>query len=88
MSNETFITLFMLGVLVVVFLVACIFVPNFYKPQNIVNILTNNWYIVIIGIGVTLPADHGQLRHVGRRGDRADGRPLRVFLPGSERLAK
>jgi len=28
-------------------------VPNFYKPQNIINILTNNWYIVIIGIGVT-----------------------------------
>ena len=53
MSNETFITLFMLGVLVVIFLVACLFVPNFYKPQNIVNILTNNWYIVIIGIGVT-----------------------------------
>jgi ribose/xylose/arabinose/galactoside ABC-type transport system permease subunit len=53
MSNETFITLFMLGVLVVIFLVACLIVPNFYKPQNIVNILTNNWYIVIIGIGVT-----------------------------------
>jgi ribose/xylose/arabinose/galactoside ABC-type transport system permease subunit len=52
-SNETYITLFMLGVLLIVFLVACIFVPNFYKPQNIVNILTNNWYIVILGIGVT-----------------------------------
>lgn len=53
MSNETYLTLFMIGVLLVVFLVACIFVPNFYKPQNIRNILTNNWYIVIIGIGVT-----------------------------------
>ena len=53
MSNETFITLFMLGVLGVIFLVACLIVPNFYKPQNIINILTNNWYIVIIGIGVT-----------------------------------
>ncbi len=53
MSNETFITLFMIGVLVVLFLVAVIFVPNFAKPQNIINILTNNWYIVIIGIGVT-----------------------------------
>jgi ribose transport system permease protein len=52
-SNETFITLFMIGVLVVIFLVASLFVPNFYKPQNIINILTNNWYIVIIGIGVT-----------------------------------
>jgi ribose/xylose/arabinose/galactoside ABC-type transport system permease subunit len=53
MSNETFITLFMAGVLLVVFLIACLFVPNFYKPQNIVNILTNNWYLIIIGIGVT-----------------------------------
>ncbi len=53
MSNETFITLFMIGVLVVLFLIACLFVPNFYKPQNIVNILTNNWYIVIIGVGVS-----------------------------------
>jgi ribose transport system permease protein len=53
MSNETFITLFMIGVLAVIFLIACLFVPNFYKPQNIINILTNNWYIVIIGIGVT-----------------------------------
>ena len=53
MSNETFITLFMIGVLVVFFLIACLFVPNFYKPQNIVNILTNNWYIVIIGVGVS-----------------------------------
>lgn len=52
LSNETFITLFMMGVLVVIFLIACLFVPNFYKPQNIVNILTNNWYIIIIGIGV------------------------------------
>jgi len=53
MSNEAYITLFMVGVLIAVFLVACIFVPNFYKPQNIVNILTNNWYIVILGIGVS-----------------------------------
>ncbi len=52
-SNESFITLFMIGVLVVLFLIASAVVPNFYKPQNILNILTNNWYIVIIGIGVT-----------------------------------
>lgn len=53
MSNETFITLFMIGVLVVLFLIFCLFVPNFFTPKNIINILTNNWYIVIIGIGVT-----------------------------------
>jgi ribose transport system permease protein len=53
MSNESFLSLFMLGVLVVLFGVACLFVPNFYRPQNMVNILTNNWFIVILGIGVT-----------------------------------
>lgn len=53
MSNESFITLFMIGVLFVLFLIAGLAVPNFLKPQNIVNILTNNWYIIIVGIGVT-----------------------------------
>jgi ribose transport system permease protein len=53
MSNESFLSLFMLGVLVVLFGVACLFVPNFYRPQNMVNILTNNRFIVILGIGVT-----------------------------------
>ena len=52
-SNETFITLFMIGVLVVLFLIFSLFVPNFFTPKNIINILTNNWYLVIIGIGVT-----------------------------------
>ncbi len=52
MSNESFISLFMLGVLVVLFGIACAFVPNFYLPQNMINILTNNWFIVILGIGV------------------------------------
>jgi ribose transport system permease protein len=53
MSNESFITLFMIGVLVVVFGIACIVVPNFYLPQNILNLIANSWYIIILGIGVT-----------------------------------
>ncbi len=53
LSNESFITLFMIGVLVVLFGVACIVVPNFYLPQNMINLLTNNWYVIIVGIGVT-----------------------------------
>jgi ribose/xylose/arabinose/galactoside ABC-type transport system permease subunit len=52
-SNESFITLFMVGVLVALYGVACIFVPNFWLPRNVVNILTNNWYIIILGIGVS-----------------------------------
>jgi ribose transport system permease protein len=53
MSNESFITLFMIGILVVLFGAACAVVPNFYLPRNIINLLTNNWFIIILGIGVT-----------------------------------
>ncbi len=52
-SNESFITLSMVGVLILLFGIAVIFVPNFYQPQNMLNLITNNWYIVILGIGVT-----------------------------------
>ena len=30
-----------------------LFVPNFYLPQNMLNLVTNNWFIIILGIGVT-----------------------------------
>jgi ribose transport system permease protein len=40
-------------VLVVLFGIATVFVPNFYQPQNMLNLITNSWYIVILGIGVT-----------------------------------
>lgn len=53
MSNETFVTLLMAGVLVFLVAVAVIFVPNFYQPRNILNLITNNWYVIILGIGVT-----------------------------------
>ncbi len=53
LSNDSFITFFMVGVLVLLFGIACLFVPNFYLPQNMINLLTNNWYIIILGIGVS-----------------------------------
>jgi ribose transport system permease protein len=53
MSNESFITLFMVGVLLILIVIAGLVVPNFFTFQNLLNILTNNWFIVIIGIGVT-----------------------------------
>jgi ribose transport system permease protein len=43
----------MVGVLVVLFAVACAFVPNFYLPKNMINLITNNWFVIILGIGVT-----------------------------------
>ncbi len=53
MSDESFITLFMIGILVILFGIACVFVPNFYQPQNIINLVTNYWFVIIVGIGVT-----------------------------------
>lgn len=53
MSDESFITVFMIGVLVILFGIACAVVPNFYQPQNMINLITNNWFIIILGIGVT-----------------------------------
>jgi ribose/xylose/arabinose/galactoside ABC-type transport system permease subunit len=53
MSNESFLTLFMIGVLVVLVGIACVFVPNFYFLQNIINLVTNYWFVIILGIGVT-----------------------------------
>ena len=53
MNNETFITLFMFGVLILIFTLASIIVPNFFQIKNMINILTNNWYIIMLGIGVT-----------------------------------
>jgi ribose/xylose/arabinose/galactoside ABC-type transport system permease subunit len=53
MSNESYITLIMAGVLISLFGIACVFVRNFYLPQNVLNILTNFWFTIILGIGVT-----------------------------------
>jgi ribose/xylose/arabinose/galactoside ABC-type transport system permease subunit len=53
LSDESFITLFMLGVLIIVFSIACLFVPNFFSVQNVINLITNNWFVIILGIGVT-----------------------------------
>ena len=53
LSDESFITLFMLGVLLVVFSLASLVVPNFFTAQNIINLITNNWFVIILGIGVT-----------------------------------
>ena len=36
-SNESFLTLFMIGVLVVLFIIAGTVVPNFFLPQNMLN---------------------------------------------------
>ncbi len=52
-SNEMFIVLLMTGVLLALITIASIFIPGFYRGQTFINLVTNNWYIVIIGIGFT-----------------------------------
>jgi len=53
LSDESFITVFMIGVLVIVFILASFVVPNFFKPQTVLNLIMNNWFVVVLGIGVT-----------------------------------
>jgi ribose transport system permease protein len=35
------------------FLVAAVMVPNFHQPLNILNLVTNNWAVIALGVGVT-----------------------------------
>ena len=53
MSNLSFITLAMFGVLVGVFAVASILVPRFFDINNVSNLIAQQTDIIIIGIGVT-----------------------------------
>ncbi len=52
-SNEMLIVLLMMGVLAVLVIIAWLFVPGFAQVQTLINLVTNNWYVVILGIGVT-----------------------------------
>ena len=53
MSDEAFITSLVAGVAIILFLIASIMVPNFFQWQNVVNLVTNNWAVIALGIGVT-----------------------------------
>jgi ribose transport system permease protein len=53
MSDEMFITLLVASVAVGLFLVASILVPNFFQLLNMVNLVTNNWAVISLGVGVT-----------------------------------
>ena len=53
MSNESFINLSMFVVLIVAFALASLLIPKYFSVQIALNLLANNWYIIILGIGVT-----------------------------------
>jgi len=52
-SDETFITLLVVCVAIGLFIVASFFVPNFFQLLNMLNLVTNNWAIITLGVGVT-----------------------------------
>ena len=52
-SDEMFITLLVASVAVGLFLIASIMVPNFFQLLNMLNLVTNNWAVISLGIGVT-----------------------------------
>ena len=52
-SDEMFITLLVASVAVLLFLVASFFVPNFFQWLNLLNLVTNNWAVISLGVGVT-----------------------------------
>ncbi|MTI17299.1 ABC transporter permease [Rhodobacteraceae bacterium RKSG542] len=53
MSDESFITLLVVGVAIGLFLLASAVLPNFFQFQNLVNLVTNNWAVISLGIGVS-----------------------------------
>jgi len=53
LSDEMFITSLVAGAAVALFLLASVLVPNFFQFQNVVNLVTNNWAVISLGVGVT-----------------------------------
>jgi Ribose/xylose/arabinose/galactoside ABC-type transport systems, permease components len=88
LSDESFITLFMIGVLIVLFGLACLVVPNFYLPKNILNLITNNWFIIILGIGVTFVLITGNYDMSVGANIALDRRVVCLFLPGGQCLTE
>jgi ribose transport system permease protein len=53
MGDEAFITLLVASVAVGLFLFASLLVPNFFQLLNMLNLVTNNWAVISLGVGVS-----------------------------------
>lgn len=53
LSDEGFITVLVASVAVGLFLFASLLVPNFFQLQNMLNLVTNNWAVISLGVGVS-----------------------------------
>jgi ribose transport system permease protein len=61
LSNETYLNWVMFFVLIVLFGLGSIFIENYFSVATVLNIIANNWYIIILGIGVTFLLVSGHL---------------------------
>ena len=52
-SNESYLNRVMFLVLIVLFGAASLSIKNYFSTATALNLIANNWYIVILGIGVT-----------------------------------
>ena len=41
------------AILLTAFVICLMTVPNFFQFQNLVNLVTNNWAVIAVGVGVT-----------------------------------
>jgi ribose transport system permease protein len=53
LSDEAFITILAGLVAVGLFIIAAVFIPNFFQPLTLLNLITNNWAVISLGVGVT-----------------------------------
>jgi ribose transport system permease protein len=53
LSDEAFITGLAGLVAVGLFIVAAVLVPNFFQPLTMLNLVTNSWAVIALGVGVT-----------------------------------
>ena len=53
MGDQSYITLLVASVAIGLFLIASMLVPNFFQLQNMLNLVTNNWAVISLGVGVT-----------------------------------
>lgn len=52
LSSENFMSLIMLGVLIVFFIIATIIVPTFFNRQGLLNIVNQQSYLILMSVGV------------------------------------
>ena len=60
-SNESYLNRVMFLVLIVLFAVASLTIKNYFSMATALNLIANNWYIVILGVGVTFLLVSGHL---------------------------